>query len=110
MITSGLSIERKDTLIKGHLNVSQHRVMGRNIAFKMQFGENILAQQMTDIKRSLCSQQIPFIDAYMEMDPRGIVKMWSYNSHQEASSPGKTGKYSDVMVFHFEKKKKNRDE
>lgn len=28
---------RKDTLIKGHLNVSQCRVMGRNIAFKMQF-------------------------------------------------------------------------
>lgn len=28
---------RKDTLIKGHLNVSRCRVMGRNIAFKMQF-------------------------------------------------------------------------
>lgn len=40
----------------------------------MQFGENILAQQMTDITCSLCSQQIPFIDTYTGMDPAGILK------------------------------------
>lgn len=47
---------------------------GETQHLKCSLEENILAQQMTDITCSLCSLQIPFIDAYMGMDPRGILK------------------------------------
>lgn len=79
--------------------------MGRNIAFKMQFGENILAQQMTDIKRSLCSQQIPFIDAYMEMDPRGIVKCGHTTVTKKLAALVKQVNIQTLWFYTLEKKK-----
>ena len=64
----------------------------------MQFGENILAQQMTDITCSLCSQQIPFIDTYTGMDPRGILKRGHTTVTKKLAALLNAGKYSDVMV------------
>lgn len=56
---------------------------------KCSLKEILLAQQTTDITRSLSSLQIPFIDAYTGIDPRGILNVVRLQSRREATGSGK---------------------
>lgn len=98
----------KDTLIKGHLNVSRCRVMRRNTTFKTQFGGKYprTANGRHNMFTLLSANSL-YRHIYGNGSQRN-TKTWSYNSHQEATSPAKTQVNIQMLWFHTSEKKTDK--
>lgn len=79
-------MERKNTLIKGHLNVFSLQSNGGETVFKTQFEGKHPCTANDRHTVFTCSLQNPFIDTYAVMDPTGKPK----SGHKRGSGSTKT--------------------